>query len=56
MTLTTLTAISPVDGRYRSKCERLAEYFSEYATIRYRVKVEIEGQKRMRIKRMDLAM
>lgn len=42
MTLTTLTAISPVDGRYRSKCERLAEYFSEYATIRYRVKVEIE--------------
>ena len=42
MQLSTLTAISPVDGRYRSKCDRLAEYFSEYATIRYRVKVEIE--------------
>ncbi|MCM1066327.1 MAG: adenylosuccinate lyase [Muribaculaceae bacterium] len=37
-----LTAISPVDGRYRGKCEPLAEYFSEYATIRYRVKVEVE--------------
>ncbi len=42
MELTRLTAISPVDGRYRSKCERLDEYFSEYALIRYRVKVEIE--------------
>ena len=42
MKLTSLTAISPVDGRYRSKCERLDEYFSEYALIRYRVKVEIE--------------
>ena len=42
MTLTTLTAISPVDGRYRSKCERLDEYFSEFALIRYRVKVEVE--------------
>jgi len=40
--LTELTAISPVDGRYRGKCERLDEYFSEYALIRYRVKVEIE--------------
>lgn len=37
-----LTAISPVDGRYASKTEELAAYFSEYATIRYRVKVEIE--------------
>ena len=37
-----LTAISPVDGRYRSKTEQYAEYFSEYALIRYRVKVEIE--------------
>jgi adenylosuccinate lyase len=37
-----LTAISPVDGRYRSKTEPLAEYFSEYALIRYRVRVEIE--------------
>ena len=42
MELTPLTAISPVDGRYRGKSVRLADYFSEYATIRYRVKVEIE--------------
>ncbi len=42
MELTSLTAISPVDGRYRNKCERLDEYFSEYALIRYRVRVEIE--------------
>ncbi|MDE5725077.1 MAG: adenylosuccinate lyase [Duncaniella sp.] len=42
MKLTELTAISPVDGRYRSKCETLDEYFSEYALIRYRVKVETE--------------
>jgi len=42
MKLTELTAISPVDGRYRNKCERLDEYFSEYALIRYRVKVEVE--------------
>ncbi len=37
-----LTAISPVDGRYRNKTERLADYFSEAALIRYRVRVEIE--------------
>ncbi len=42
MELTPLTAISPVDGRYRSKCEQLDRYFSEFALIRYRVKVEIE--------------
>ena len=42
MELTSLTAISPVDGRYRSKCERLDEYFSEFGLIRYRVKVEVE--------------
>lgn len=42
MKLTELTAISPVDGRYRNKCEKLDEYFSEFALIRYRVKVEIE--------------
>ena len=42
MSLDTLTAISPIDGRYRSKTERLANYFSEYALIRYRVRVEIE--------------
>lgn len=37
-----MTAISAIDGRYRSKCERLDEYFSEYALIKYRVRVEIE--------------
>ena len=42
MTLDALTAISPIDGRYRSKTESLADYFSEYALIRYRVRVEIE--------------
>ena len=42
MELNSLTAISPIDGRYRSKAEDLAEYFSEYALIRYRVRVEIE--------------
>jgi adenylosuccinate lyase len=42
MKLDSLTAISPVDGRYRSKCEVLDLYFSEYALIRYRVKVEVE--------------
>lgn len=42
MELTTLTAISPIDGRYRSKCEGLAPYYSEFGLIRYRLKVEIE--------------
>jgi len=42
MTLDKLTAISPVDGRYRAKTEALADYFSEFALIRYRVRVEIE--------------
>lgn len=42
MQLDSLTAISPIDGRYRSKCEKLDQYFSEYALIRYRVKVEVE--------------
>jgi len=42
MNLHVLTAISPIDGRYRSKTEPLANYFSEYALIRYRVHVEIE--------------
>jgi len=40
--LSTLTAISPIDGRYRDKAESLAAYFSEYALIKYRVRVEIE--------------
>ena len=42
MILNSLTAISPVDGRYREKAESLAQYFSEFALIRYRVKVEVE--------------
>lgn len=42
MELDLLTAISPIDGRYRGKTESLADYFSEYALIRYRVRVEIE--------------
>ena len=42
MELDILTAVSPIDGRYRSKTASLAEYFSEYALIRYRVRVEIE--------------
>ncbi|WP_294600492.1 adenylosuccinate lyase [uncultured Rikenella sp.] len=42
MELNRLTAISPVDGRYRGKAEVLGGYFSEYALIRYRVQVEIE--------------
>ncbi len=37
-----LTAISPIDGRYRTKIDRLAQYFSEYALIKYRIMVEIE--------------
>ena len=40
--LSPLTAVSPVDGRYQSKTAKLGEYFSEYALIRYRVRVEIE--------------
>lgn len=42
MTLTPLTSISPIDGRYRSKTEKLTDYFSEYALIKYRVLVEVE--------------
>ncbi|MFD2513356.1 adenylosuccinate lyase [Pontibacter locisalis] len=42
MNLTTLTAISPVDGRYRRNTLELAEFFSEFGLIRYRVLVEIE--------------
>ncbi len=42
MELDLLTAISPIDGRYRGKTEALACYFSEYALIRYRVRVEVE--------------
>lgn len=42
MDLNSLTAITPVDGRYRSKTEAFGKYFSEYALIRYRVRVEVE--------------
>ena len=42
MRLSELSAISPVDGRYRSKTEELAPYFSEFGLIRYRVLVEVE--------------
>ena len=42
MTLSSLTAISPIDGRYNSKTERLQKYFSESALIKYRIKVEVE--------------
>jgi len=42
MDLTTLTAIAPIDGRYRNKTRELAPYFSEWGLIKYRVQVEIE--------------
>ena len=42
MNLDVLTAISPVDGRYRAKTDPLSAYFSEYALIRYRIRVEVE--------------
>lgn len=42
MNLNTLTAISPIDGRYRDKVKNLAPYFSEFGLIRYRVQVEVE--------------
>lgn len=42
MELTQLTAISPIDGRYRKQLHHLDEYFSEYALIKYRVLVEVE--------------
>ena len=41
MTISTLTAISPIDGRYHARTEVLSDYFSEYALIRYRVLVEV---------------
>ena len=42
MDLNALTAISPVDGRYRYQLKELAPYFSEFGLIHYRVRVEIE--------------
>jgi adenylosuccinate lyase len=42
MELSSLLAVSPIDGRYRSKTESLEAYFSEYALIKYRIRVEVE--------------
>src|ERR1700735_4822027 len=42
MELNPLTAISPIDGRYRQQVQHLDDYFSEYALIRYRILVEVE--------------
>jgi adenylosuccinate lyase len=42
MTFSSLLAISPVDGRYRKKTEELADFFSEWALIKYRLRVEVE--------------
>ena len=42
MDLNALTAVSPIDGRYRTKTDELAPFFSEFGLIRYRIKVEIE--------------
>ncbi len=42
MELNALTAISPIDGRYRSQLQHLGEYFSEYALIKYRIRVEVD--------------
>lgn len=42
MELDILTAVSPIDGRYRGKTETLSPYFSEYALMKYRIRVEIE--------------
>lgn len=42
MDLSALTAISPIDGRYRNQVQHLDQYFSEYALIRYRILIEIE--------------
>ena len=42
MELQALTAISPIDGRYRNQLQQLDDYFSEYALIKYRVWIEIE--------------
>src|ERR1700743_1424432 len=42
MELNALTAISPVDGRYRSQLASLSPYFSEFGLIRYRVRIEVE--------------
>ena len=45
MTLSALTALSPLDGRYHGKVDTLRDYFSEFGLIRYRVLIEIEWLK-----------
>lgn len=40
--LSELTAIGPIDGRYRNKCAELAQFLSEYGLIKYRVIIEVE--------------
>src|SRR5579859_883799 len=45
MPLSPLTALSPLDGRYRDKVSRLSDYFSEFGLIRYRILVEVEWLK-----------
>ena len=45
MELNTLTALGPLDGRYRRSGDKLAPYFSEFGLIRYRVQVEVEWLK-----------
>lgn len=52
MELTSLTAVSPVDGRYRKQAAPLADYFSEYALIRYRMEVEIAYLEALAAKRL----
>ncbi|MCK5370571.1 MAG: adenylosuccinate lyase, partial [Cyclobacteriaceae bacterium] len=42
MDLNKLTAISPIDGRYRKQVDHIAKYFSEFGLIKYRIQVEIE--------------
>ena len=45
MSLTTLNALSPLDGRYQTKLDALRPYFSEYALIKHRARVEVEWLK-----------
>ena len=48
-TLTQLTALSPLDGRYHSKVDALRDYFSEFGLIRFRVLIEIEWLKALAV-------
>ncbi len=53
MPLSPLTALSPLDGRYRDKISTLADYFSEYGLMRYRIRIEIEWLKALSETRLD---